>query len=302
MRNFISDEVINKFAKKKTKSYDFLLKAGNNFKESIYRLCRKMILNEHFPHGFRKTVLFMIWKQKAPAEVLSNNRFIHMKDGYLPRTCEALVVNKMKDKLIKSSSKYQVGGQPGHSPEEHIYSIKSLWAKLEAEGAGMILTLVDIVAFFDRENIYDVMQTLSDIGVNKKAARVWFKLDEGTKISVKTAAGMSDIAHVSQVNLDQGLDQYFGDGGEDLDYGKVQVKPLAYQDDIMKGSKDVMGAQTGNIKLAAMLKDKGLDAHPDKTCFLVCGSKTFKEKAQKELEGNPLMFDKFPVKQKVSDK
>ena len=80
------------------------------------------------------------------------------------------------------------------------------------------------------------------------------------------------------------------------------MKPLTYQADIMKGSKDVMGAQTGNIKLAAMLKDKGLDAHPDKTCFLVCGSKTFKEKAQKELEGNPLMFDKFPVKQKVSDK
>ena len=50
---------------------------------------------------------------------------------------------------------------------EHIYSIKSLWAKLEAEGAGMILTLVDIVAFFDHEHIYDVMQTLHEIGVRK---------------------------------------------------------------------------------------------------------------------------------------
>ena len=212
-------EVINKFAKKKSKSYDFLLKAGNNFKESIYRLCRKMILNEHFPHGFRKTVLFMIWKQKAPAEVLSNNRFIHMKDGYLPRTCEALVVNKMKDKLIKSSSKYQVGGQPGHSPEEHIYSIQSLWVKLEAEGDGMILTLVDIVAFFDRENIFDIMQTLHEIGVSKKAARVWYKLNEGTEIAVKTAGGLSETAVVgdcigqgtaggalvSLANLDHGL-------------------------------------------------------------------------------------------------
>ena len=78
---------------------------------------------------------------------------------------------------------------------------------------------LDIMAFFDKENIYDVMQTLSDIGVNKKAARVWFKPNEGTERSVKTAAGMSDIAQVgdcigqgtagaalvSQVNLDQGL-------------------------------------------------------------------------------------------------
>ena len=40
------------------------------------------------------------------------------------------------------------------------------------------------------------MQTLSDIGVNKKAARVWFKLNEGTEISVKTAGGVSDTAMV----------------------------------------------------------------------------------------------------------
>ena len=107
---------------------------------------------------------------------------------------------------------------------------------------------------------------------------MWFKLNEGTEISVKTAGGMSETAQVgdcigqgtagaalvSQVNLDKGLEQYFGDGGEDLQYGNVIILPLAYQDDIMKGSKNVVEAQAVNIKLAAMLEDKGLDAHPDK--------------------------------------
>ena len=55
---------------------------------------------------------------------------------------------------------------------------------------GFIMTLVDIVAFFDQEIIYNVMQTLSDVGVNKKAARVWFKLNEGTEVCVKTAGGV----------------------------------------------------------------------------------------------------------------
>ena len=41
------------------------------------------------------------------------------------------------------------------------------------------------------------------------------------------------------INVDKSH-QYFGDGGENLNHGKVQVQPLAYQDDIMKGSKDVM--------------------------------------------------------------
>ena len=108
-----------------------------------------MIEGEAFPTKFRKTILYIIWKQKGLAEILMNNRFIHMKESFLPRTCEALVVNKMKNCILKSSSKFQIGGQRGHSPEEHIFTIKSVWYMLEEMGLGMIITLVDIIAFFD---------------------------------------------------------------------------------------------------------------------------------------------------------
>ena len=60
----------------------------------------------------------------------------------------------------------------------------------------MLITLVDIISFFDREDISDVMETLNRIGVNKKAAMVWFKLNEGTEIAVKTATGVSETAVV----------------------------------------------------------------------------------------------------------
>jgi hypothetical protein len=237
------ENVLKKFSTKSTKSYDFLLKSGSKYKEAMFKLCKYMIEKEDFPISFRKTLLNMIWKRKGPADILKNNRFIHTKEHFLPRTCEAIVTNKMKPCILEKSSMYQVGGQPGHSPEEHIFSIKSVWKMLEMEDKGLIITLIDIVAFFDKENIYDVMQTLSDIGVNKKAARVWFKLNEKTEISVKTGSGVSETAYVgdvigqgtagaalvSQVNLDQGLQQYFGNGVEDLEYGAVKVQPLAYQ-------------------------------------------------------------------------
>ena len=149
----------------------------------------------------------------------------------------------------------------------------------------MIITLVDIVAFFDREDIYDVMDTLHKIGVNKKAARVWYKLNEGTEISVKTASGLTDTALVgdcigqgtaggalvSQANLDQGLKEYFKDSKEDIHYGEVELKPLAYQDDILKGSKDVLDTQVGNIMLATMLESKGLEAHLTRPVLLCVG-------------------------------
>ena len=232
------DAVIKKFGSKQTKSYDFLLKSGAEYKESMFKLCKKMIEKEEFPKSFRKTTLNMIWKQKGPSEVLKNSRFIHMKDGFLPRTCEALVVGKMKETILNSSSKYQVGGQPGHSPEEHIFTIKSVWAMLEMKQQGIILTLVDIVAFFDREDIFDVMQTLHKIGVNKKAARVWYKMNAGTEIAVKTAAGLSDTAFVgdcigqgtaggalvSQANLDTGLMEYFGDSKDEILYGNIKIQ------------------------------------------------------------------------------
>ena len=308
-------KVLNKFSTKKTKAYDFLLKSGDKFKESIYKLCKRMLETEEFPRSFRKTVLHQLWKGKGSLDILKNSRFIHIK-RYLPRTCDAMVMEMMKEKIVESSSIFQVGGQPGHGPEEHLYTIKSLLSVLEHFGDGMVFTLVDIIAFFDRENIVDVMDTLSEIGVNKKAARLFFKLNEGTEIAVKTAGGLSETAVVgdcigqgtaggaivSAANLDQGLKQYFNDSKDEVYFGNVRLQPVAYQDDLGHANKDVQQAQVGNTKLACMLQDKGLQAHEDKTCYIVFGSKKYKENVKKDLEHTPLMFGKFPLKQRVSEK
>ena len=119
-----------------------------------------------------------------------------IQKDYVARTCEALVVGKMKQQIFDHSSIYQIGGQANHCIEEHLFSIKSLIALQEHLGKGVFLTLVDIVAFFDRKDIRDVMQTLYKIGVNQKAARVWFKLNSKTEIAVKTASGITETEMV----------------------------------------------------------------------------------------------------------
>ena len=85
---------MKKFKSKQTKSYDFLLKSAEEYQNVIFKLCREIIMEEEFPVMFRKTILYMIWKLKGPQEILKNNRFIHMKEHYLPRTVESLVVNE----------------------------------------------------------------------------------------------------------------------------------------------------------------------------------------------------------------
>ena len=71
------NKVLGKFGTKKTKAYNFLLKAGNKFKNSIYKLCKRMLEAEEFPSSFRKTVLNQIWKGKGSSDILKNSRFIH---------------------------------------------------------------------------------------------------------------------------------------------------------------------------------------------------------------------------------
>ena len=41
-------------------------------------------------------------------------------------------------------------------------------------------------------------------------------------------------------------------------YGSVRLQHLAYQDDMMNGSKDMALAQVGNIMMDSMLQDKSL--------------------------------------------
>ena len=260
----------------------------------------------------------MIWKGKGPATVFKNSRYIHRKETYLPTTCEAMVVGRMKPAILAASSPYQVGGQPGHSTEENIFVIMSLIALITLTGQGFIMSLVDLVAFFDREQILDVMDTLDAAKVSRKAAKCWFKLNEKTLIKIKTSSGMTEEAEagdlvgqgtagaslVSALNLDRGLQQYFHGSSDEVYYGNVRVEYSAWQDDIGKPSKGVMEAQGHLKKISFMCEEKGLEAHPDKTAFIYFkGSKKHQEKVKKELQEMPLQFGNcFKMKQSKEEK
>ena len=80
-----------------------------------------------------------------------------------------MVVETMKEDILKGSSPYQIGGQPGHQPQEHIFSVKSIIAKIIMQGKMMMLQTYDISKFFDKEVLDDVMNTLYDMNVDMKA-------------------------------------------------------------------------------------------------------------------------------------
>ena len=106
----------------------------------------------------------------------------------------------------------------------------------------------------------------------------------------------------SQAMVDMGLRQYLAGSTDEFYYGDVRVESAAFQDDIAKPNHDVVSAQVGMTRLAEMLVERGLEAHKDKTSYIICGSKAYKKRSEEQLLLMPLRFGDFEVKRKVSDK
>ena len=117
--------LLNKFKKSKKPNYHVLVRAGKSFQNTVFNFCKYMMDKEEFPSNFRDTTLHMIFKGgKGRRHQLKDNRFIHSK-SWFPRTAEGLaVLQGLKDPLLEGSSIYQIGGQPGHRSEEHIFVLK----------------------------------------------------------------------------------------------------------------------------------------------------------------------------------
>ena len=308
------EDTIHKFKSKNRRSYDFLTKAGTDFQNSVFKLCKRLIYEEEFPTRFFETVLHQLWKNKFPKEDLGNHRFLHIKD-WLPRCCEALVVNKMKPSILDAGTKYQIGGLPNHRVEEHLLSIKAIVSRSVSNSGGAMVKLVDIKGFFDSESLRGVMNSLHEAKIPKKAYRTWFLMNSQTSISVKTPAGQtkfreagelcgqgsSGAALASQLDIDLGVQSYFRSSTDEISYGSVRVQPQEFQDDILHAVPDVSSARIGNIKMSMMLRERLLRCHPSKTCYLVYGTKNYKKKVKEELEAIPLMFGEIVMKEKESD-
>ena len=130
----------------------------------------------------------MIYKGVGLKEVMDNNRFIHSKN-WMPRIFEDLVVSNVKTKIQEKTTKYQIGGMKGHRSTENLFSVKSVIAYYAWINLPLIMLCIDIRKFFDKENLRDAMNALFSAGVCGKLYRLWFKLNENTRIAVQTGVG-----------------------------------------------------------------------------------------------------------------
>ena len=195
------EDVMKNLEFKNKRSYDLIVKADNSYKRAMFGLCKRILSTEMIPKRFFNTQLVQLYKGKGSAQELSNSRFLHLKD-WLPRVCESLAVNNMKEDIIEATTKFQCGGVPRMRPQFHLFVIKSTMALAMENKEGRIFTLTDIVKFYDKEMLNDAILAVHGT-VDKKALREWWKMNKSTLITVKTGMGNTETAEAGAV-LGQG--------------------------------------------------------------------------------------------------
>ena len=273
---------ISSVASKCPEKYKFLLNSGQSFQKCIFDLFSKVWETEKKPQQWRNTVIIQLYKKKGDISSFDAQRNIHTKD-YIPKLFEGIVVDKSREKIIKSTSKFQIGGIPGHRSQEHLFCVKSVIELYSELSLPLYIQIFDISKYFDKEILKDAMDTLYRCGIRGKMYRLWYELNRDSQIRVKTAAGMTKIkaigenvtqgsiggAILSSSNLDKTLTAYFSGSDSELSYGAARLSPFAFQDDVLRMSNSIEAVQKGNFIIENVIKRKQLTLSIPKCSVIV---------------------------------
>ena len=308
------EKVLKRIKEKNKKMFYLFNRAGPTYKEAIFLLMKRLIQREEVPKAYDFTTLSQIWKKKGSPLSLDNMRFVHMK-CWRAKLLEALITEKMKPKIVASTPNIQIGGIPSHQSVEHLVTLKTWMKKIEENNEAGILSLYDMAKFFDKESLLDCMNTLNKKAqIDAKSYRMWYKLNENTKISVKTSVGESKTAPikdsvgqgsfgaglVSSLNIGCAVDDLFR-GLCTATIGLLILVCLILQDDIMQMSTTANQARDGCQRIDEMLKEKQLSVNYSKTKYIILGKGYSRSKIVKDFKKTPMKMGETIIENSVSE-
>merc|ERR1711892_1510108 len=190
-------QAVLKHIKQKNKNmFRHLNKGGDKFKYAMYMFMSHLINNDMVPETYDYTTLFGLWKGKGSKLDLNMTRYIHGK-SWDAKLLEALVTERMKPLITKHCPNMQIGGMKGHTSSEHLIVVKT-WMKTNQVGeTTCIFEAFDMEKFFDKEGLIDTLHTMYTEGkIAESDYRMWFMLNNKTKISVLTPLGETNQATI----------------------------------------------------------------------------------------------------------
>ena len=110
---------------------------------------------------------------------------------------EPLVSERMKPFITKNCQSMQIGGIKWNYSSEHLKVVKTCIKTNKVGGTVCIIEAFDMEKFFDKEGLIDTLHTMLTKGkISLSDYRMWFHLNNKTKISILTPLGETDGATI----------------------------------------------------------------------------------------------------------
>jgi hypothetical protein len=220
-----------------------------------------------------------------------------------------MVVSEMSPNISTATSIYQIGGVAGHRPQEHLFSLKSIQAKYEKDRKLMILYPHDASKYFDKEVMVDCMGELFAANVDPRAYRLYFLLNQATKIRARTGCGYTGweeagdslgqgsvgAAKVSALNLRRKLERVFGDSKEMIQYGSVKQEPYSFQDDALCVVENIENLRIVVHGMETVMEMMQVESNKSKCGYILLGPKHLVQEARRRLEEQPVKVGDWEV-------
>ena len=229
---------------------------------------------------------------------------------------EAIITEKMKESIVNATPKMQLGGMPKTAGVEHLVVLKTWMKEKEMKKEVGIFQTFDMSKFFDKESLTDCMYALNKKAkIDNKSYRIWFKINNKTRLSVKTSVGDSKFysirdsigqgqnaaALVSSMNIGCAMEDTFK-GEFSTKIGEVGINTVIFQDDIGKLNNTTNDAREGANKIEETLKRKLLSVNYDKSKYLLFGTEKKLKPMRNELKQQPISMGGTRIEESTSEK
>ena len=301
--------VLKRVIRQKKGVFRDIIKSGKEFKYALFLFMNRIYSNEELPSQTVITWLTKIWKRKGSKGRLKDNRFIHMKEGFI-KFLEKCIVEIISEKINEATPQMQAGSRPGRSTRDQLVKLVIMQKFFEKSKKPLPMLFVDVASCFDKIQLNDVVFDTIEAGADLKASRMIYKYsnvteirmtgdsrDRGITVTGTTGQGSNFAPPSIGLTTSKAVQKQFVGAGDELaDIGRVKTAPSLYVDDIKVMANNEDGLRRSSVKVGRALQTICLQSHPDKSEVVVSGRTKAAENMRTSLKEVPAVMQGMPVK------
>ena len=252
---------------------------GETLENILLEMVNEIKESSEIPEQWNYVDISTIYKNKGKMKDLKNQRGIFLT-AVAYKLFEKLMVNRMED-VTKRINLLQAGGRKNRSTCDQTFIMRCLINHALYIGKKLYITCYDYKQCFDKLWLQEAVLSMHKLGLSNEYANLILKLNETSKISIKTPFGKTErfeekfITKQGTVlgptlcgcSLGECLDVLEGEGGASI--GAVTIPALAFVDDMNTMNTNVRDVHTSHDKTVWFSKRKNQPLNEDK-CEILC--------------------------------